>query len=59
MAAKDINFSRGSIRWRWEQGYLDACHALDHTDWLTFVPTPDGVVVHEIAPHIPAKSIRR
>jgi NTE family protein len=59
MAAKDINFSRGSIQWRWEQGYLDACHALDHTDWLSFGPTTDGVVVHQIAPHIPAKSIRR
>ncbi|UUZ49701.1 DUF3734 domain-containing protein [Massilia sp. B-10] len=30
MAAKDVNFSKGSIEWRWDQGYKDAMRALKH-----------------------------
>ena len=50
MAAKDINFSRGSIEWRWEQGYQDASRAIAQAGWLTAVDAGVGVVVHEVAP---------
>jgi NTE family protein len=50
MASKDINFSKGSIEWRWAQGYLDATRAIKHAGWVNFVPTDSGVVVHELAP---------
>ena len=49
MASKDINFSRGSIQWRWEQGYRDACRAIEQAGWLAPVPPHAGVVVHELA----------
>ena len=48
MASKDLNFSRGSIQWRWEQGYRDAMRAIDHAGWISFVPAETGVVLHEI-----------
>jgi NTE family protein len=50
MASKDINFSKGSIEWRWEQGYRDAMRAIAHAGWISFVPAETGVVVHEILP---------
>ena len=50
MASKDINFSRGSIRWRWEQGYSDALRAIRHRGWTSFVPAETGIVVHELVP---------
>ena len=50
MAAKDINFSRGSIEWRWEQGYQDANRAIAQADWLDAVDAGVGVVVHELEP---------
>ena len=50
MAAKDINFSRGSIEWRWEQGYRDACRAIQQAGWLGAVEDGIGVVVHELQP---------
>ena len=51
MASKDINFSRGSIEWRWEQGYLDATRAIGNQGWLNKVPDGVGVVVHELPPY--------
>jgi NTE family protein len=48
MTAKDVNFSRGSIEWRWEQGYLDCLRAIKHKDWLSFQPDKVGVVVHDV-----------
>ncbi len=48
MAAKDVNFSRGSIQWRWEQGYRDALRALGHAGWLALVSEDTAVVVHEL-----------
>lgn len=48
MAAKDINFSRGSIEWRWEQGYQDASRAIEQAGWLAAVEDGIGVVVHEL-----------
>ena len=51
MASKDINFSRGSIEWRWEQGYQDAMRAIGTHGWLKEVADGVGVVVHELPPH--------
>jgi NTE family protein len=48
MASKDVNFSRGSIAWRWEQGYRDALRAIEIGAWHTPPPEGAGVVVHEI-----------
>jgi len=50
MASKDINFSRGSIRWRWQQGYRDATRAVENAAWMNMVPDDSGVVVHELVP---------
>ena len=50
MASKDVNFSRGSIQWRWEQGYRDAMRALSHAGWLATVSEDTAVVVHELPP---------
>jgi NTE family protein len=51
MAAKDINFSRGSIEWRWNQGYADAQRAVKHAGWLRQVSAGAAVVVHELPGH--------
>ena len=51
MAAKDVNFSKGSIEWRWDQGYRDAMRALKHAGWLRFVTDDTAVVVHELPTH--------
>jgi NTE family protein len=51
MAAKDVNFSKGSIEWRWDQGYRDALRALKHAGWLRFVTDETAVVVHELPTH--------
>ena len=50
MAAKDVNFSKGSIEWRWDQGYRDAMRALNHAGWLQHVSEDTAVVVHELPP---------
>ena len=50
MASKDINFSRGSIKWRWQQGYQDGLQAVKNAAWLCVVPAETGVVVHELNP---------
>jgi NTE family protein len=50
MAAKDINFSAGSLQWRWDQGYGDALRAIEHAGWLNTVPEETGLVVHELPP---------
>jgi NTE family protein len=59
MASKDINFSRGSIQWRWEQGYRDASRAIESAGWLAAVSTDTGVVVHELTPPIPDEHAQR
>ncbi|MES2150206.1 MAG: patatin-like phospholipase family protein [Pseudomonadota bacterium] len=48
MAAKDVNFSKGSIEWRWGQGYQDAMRALKNAGWLQAVAEDTVVVVHEL-----------
>lgn len=52
MASKDINFSRGSIQWRWGQGYQDALRAIKRAAWREVVPEGTGIVVHELVPGI-------
>ncbi|MDB5917085.1 MAG: patatin [Massilia sp.] len=51
MAAKDVNFSKGSIEWRWDQGYRDALRAIGHAGWLRQVTEDTAVVVHELPSH--------
>lgn len=48
MASKDINFSRSSIQWRWEQGYQDASRAIRGAKWLAEVKGHQSVIVHEL-----------
>lgn len=58
MAAKDINFSKGSIQWRWEQGYADANRVITQAGWLNQVDDDIGVVVHEFKPDAPVPMSR-
>ncbi len=55
MASKDVNFSRGSIEWRWDQGYHDAMRALGSALWLRQVAEDTAVVVHELPPEVAAR----
>jgi NTE family protein len=50
MASKDINFSRGSIGWRWEQGYNDALRALEGCQNALFEHSDTGIVIHDFRP---------
>lgn len=50
MASKDINFSSGSIDWRWGQGYADATRILELAPWRAPQRPDVGVVVHEVLP---------
>jgi len=50
MASKDINFSRGSIEWRWEQGYRDALRAIEEGAWRKQTPEGAGILVHDVPP---------
>jgi NTE family protein len=50
MASKDVNFSRGSITWRWEQGYNDALAALKACNNALFEPSDAGIVIHDYRP---------
>jgi NTE family protein len=59
MAAKDINFSKGSIEWRWDQGYQDALRALNAAGWLSFVTEDTPLVVHELPPARPVHDQER
>ncbi|MGI4848159.1 MAG: patatin-like phospholipase family protein [Janthinobacterium lividum] len=49
MSSKDINFSSGSLMWRWDQGYADAQRAIVQAAWLAEVDEDVGVVVHDLA----------
>jgi NTE family protein len=48
MAAKDVNFSHGSLNWRWDQGYADALRAIGKAGWLVAVEEDTAVVVHDL-----------
>jgi NTE family protein len=50
MASKDFNFSKGSIDWRWDQGYQDALRAIKRGAWRVDAPEGSGVLVHEVGP---------
>jgi NTE family protein len=50
MPLKDINFSQGSVEWRWSQGYADAQRAVSAAGWLAFVSEDTPLVVHELPP---------
>ena len=50
MASKDVNFSQGSIRWRWEQGYQDTLRGIALSKTCQFQASDNGVVVHELGP---------
>lgn len=47
-SSKDINFSAGSIEWRWEQGYRDALRAMAQTNWQESYSPEEGIIVHEV-----------
>jgi NTE family protein len=51
MAAKDVNFTKGSIEWRWGQGYADARHALRLAPWLRHPDEGAPVVMHVLPSH--------
>jgi NTE family protein len=44
---KDIDFSPGGIRLRWEAGYADTSRALDRAAWNDEADPLDGVILHE------------
>jgi NTE family protein len=52
MPSKDFNFSKGSIEWRWEQGYQDALRVIRLAPWRRDVPQGAGVVVHGLVPGV-------
>ena len=53
MASKDVNFSRGSVQWRWEQGYQDAMQAMERANIAMFGKTDAGLVIHDLS-EVPA-----
>ncbi len=59
MASKDINFSNGSIEWRWQKGYDDARQAIRQSDWLARVSDHRGLVVHELDPSMPGRLVEK
>ena len=48
MASKDVNFSRGSVEWRWEQGYQDALKAIEGAKIEMYGKTDAGLVIHDL-----------
>ena len=52
MASKDINFSRGSTQWRWDQGYQDALRAIEAAGWLSHISDGAPLVLHELPPRL-------
>ena len=59
MASKDVNFSRGSIGWRWEQGYQDALRGIEVSKGCPFQTTDAGVVVHELPAMVPPEAVKQ
>jgi NTE family protein len=53
MSSKDINFSKGSIEWRWDQGYKDATRGILQRDWLAAVEDGAGIVLHDLSSEQP------
>ena len=46
--SKDIDFSRSTLRKRWDAGKADALRALRHKSWLKPLPPHVGLAVHEL-----------
>ncbi|MGS0742100.1 patatin-like phospholipase family protein [Glaciimonas sp. GG7] len=49
MASKDVNFSQGSVQWRWDQGYQDAMRAIASASMTMFAQTDAGLVIHDFS----------
>ena len=47
---KDVDFSPGSIRTRWEAGYENTMRALEQAPWERAFDPLDGVILHEPSP---------
>ena len=47
---KDVDFSPGSIRMRWEAGYEKTMQALEQAPWEQAFDPLDGVILHEPEP---------
>ena len=45
--AKDIDFSPGGIRSRWEAGYADTARVLEQSPWTHCVDPMEGIILHE------------
>jgi NTE family protein len=45
--AKDIDFSPGGIRSRWEAGYADTARVLEQRPWTTCIDPTEGIILHE------------
>ncbi|WP_343586087.1 patatin-like phospholipase family protein [Herbaspirillum sp.] len=48
LPSKDVNFSRGSLLWRWEQGYQDGMRGIEISAGCPFESSEAGIVVHDI-----------
>ncbi|MBB5393856.1 MULTISPECIES: patatin-like phospholipase family protein [unclassified Herbaspirillum] len=48
MASKDVNFGRGSLLWRWDQGYQDGLRGIEVSAGCQFESSEAGIVVHEL-----------
>ena len=48
MASKDVNFARGSVMWRWEQGYQDGLRGIALGKGCPFAESDTGIVVHDL-----------
>ena len=47
--AKDIDFSPGGVKDRWDAGYADTARVLEHAPWMLAVDPMDGIILHEAA----------
>lgn len=45
--AKDVDFSAGGIRQRWEAGYRHTCETLEKAPWRAEVDPSEGFILHE------------
>lgn len=44
---KDVDFSKGGIRLRWDAGYADAMNAINQAPWVGEFDPLEGVILHE------------
>ena len=49
MSTKDVNFSRSSVQWRWEQGYADASRGIASAKEKAFAKSETGMVIHDLS----------